>query len=62
LLVVDPTLDDVQPHYAIYSREVGAPLVKTASRVVTPIESQRDRHNPIKLTGGFADREIPSGL
>jgi len=60
--VGDPTLDDVQPYYAIYLREVGAPLVKTASRIVTPIESQRDKHNPIKPTGGFADREIPPAL
>src|SRR5215472_2347699 len=29
------------------------------SRVVMSIESQRDRHNPVKPTGGFADREIP---
>jgi hypothetical protein len=60
--VGDPTLDDVQPYYGIYLREVGAPLVKTASRVVTPIERQRDRHNPIKPTGWFADREIPPAL
>jgi hypothetical protein len=60
--VGDPTLDDVQPYYGIYLREVGAPLVKTSSRGVTPIESQRDRHNPAKSTGGFADREIPSAL
>jgi hypothetical protein len=52
----------VQPFYGIYLREVGAPLVKTVSRVVTPIESQRDRHNPIEPTGGFADREIPPAL
>ena len=56
----DPTLDDVQPYYGIYLREVGAPLVKTASRVVMSIESQRDRHNPVKPIGGFADREIPA--
>jgi hypothetical protein len=60
--VGDPTLDDVQPYYGIYLREVGAPLVKTASRAMTPIESQRDTHNPIEPTGGFADREIPSAL
>jgi hypothetical protein len=53
----------VQPYYGIiYLREIGAPLVKTASRIVTPIESQRDKHNPIKPTGGFADREIPPAL
>jgi hypothetical protein len=51
--VGDPTLDDVQPYHGIYLREVGAPLVKAASRIVTPIESQRDRHNPAKSTGGF---------
>ena len=55
----DPTLDDVQPYYGIYLRKVGAPLVGTVSRVVLSIESQRDRHNPVKPTGGFADREIP---
>ena len=58
----DPTLDEVQPYYGIYLREVGAPLVKTASRAMTPIESQRDTHNPIEPTGGFADREILSAL
>jgi hypothetical protein len=31
-------------------------------RRAAPIESQRDRHNPIKPTGWFADREIPSAL
>ena len=58
----DPTLDDVQPYYGIYLREVGAPLVKTASRSMTSIESQRDTHNPIERTGGFAEREIPPAL
>ena len=58
----DPTLDEVQPYYGIYLRKVGALLVKTASRAMTPIESQRERHNPAESTGGFADREILSAL
>jgi len=29
---------------------------------MTPIESQRDTHDPIGPTGGFADREIPPAL
>jgi len=43
-------------------REVGPPLVKTASRAMTLIEGQRDTHNPIEPTGGFTDREIPPVL
>jgi hypothetical protein len=62
LWIGDPTLDDVQPYYGIYLREAGAPLVKTASRAMTPIESQRDTHNPIEPTGRFADRKIPPAL
>jgi hypothetical protein len=57
--VDDPTLGDVQPYYGITFREIGPPLVQTASRAMTPIESQRDTHDSIEPTGGFADREIP---
>jgi hypothetical protein len=62
LWMSDPTLDDVQPYYGINLREIGPPLVKTASRSMTPIESQWDTHDPIGPTGGFADREIPPAL
>jgi hypothetical protein len=60
--VGDPTLEDVQTYNGITLREIGPPLVKTASRAMTPIESQRNTHDPIKPTGRFADREIPPAL